>query len=82
MKINLKNFVFVNYSNSTGLTDFWIRLKGFVIIKEKPGMICPQAQWVCIDYNTGHMYTGDTLPLLIKNMKKEWRDHSSFVGGI
>lgn len=55
-----------------------MRLFGFIVEKEKPGVISPGACWVC--FYGCWMHTGETLASLLWNVVTEFKADRHLVG--
>lgn len=53
-------------------------LLGLVIFKERAGVISPRPVWVA--FISEYMYTGDTLPGLLLNIARQWKDDKNLIG--
>lgn len=55
-----------------------LRLFGFGIFREKPGVISKDAVWVC--FYSHYIHTGDTLASLLWDVVTEYKNDRHLVG--
>ena len=57
---------------------FSFRGNNFVIFKEKPGVVSPNACWVCLSGR--YMYDAETFFGLLWTIYREWEENQNLVG--
>lgn len=57
-----------------------MRVFNMLLYKEKAGVISKDPIWVCIDYNSWHMYNEYSLVKLIYQIITQWRHDRHLVG--
>jgi hypothetical protein len=57
---------------------FQVKLFGFLLLKERAGVISPAPIWIC--FHSCYMYNGDTLAKCLWAVISQWKDDRNLVG--